>query len=97
MTNTDITRDGSGALQWAGRALSPYIAQKPADGARSTIQAIFTTLPNGTYIAPRGPMHQWGKPKPTTLKDKAVDTDSARRLWELSAKLTGCEWQDGQP
>jgi NAD(P)-dependent dehydrogenase (short-subunit alcohol dehydrogenase family) len=97
MTNTDITRDGSGALQWAGRALSPYIAQKPADGARSTIQAISTTLPNGTYIAPRGPMHQWGKPKPTTLKDKAVDTDSARRLWELSAKLTGCEWQDGQP
>ncbi len=97
MTNTDITRDGSGVLQWAGRVLSPHIAQSPSDGARSTIQAITTTLPNGTYLSPRGLMHQWGKPKPTKLKDKAVDAESARRLWELSAELTGCEWQGGQP
>jgi NAD(P)-dependent dehydrogenase (short-subunit alcohol dehydrogenase family) len=95
MTNTAITRDGSGALQWAGRVLSPYIAQSPEDGARSTIQAITTTLPNGTYLSPRGLMHQWGKPKPTTLKDKAVDPDTSRRLWELSAELTGCTWQEG--
>jgi NAD(P)-dependent dehydrogenase (short-subunit alcohol dehydrogenase family) len=97
MTNTDITRDGSGVLQWAGRVLSPHIAQSPADGARSTIQAITTTLPNGAYLSPRGLMHQWGKPKPTKLKDKAVDVNSARRLWELSAKLTGCEWEEGEP
>jgi NAD(P)-dependent dehydrogenase (short-subunit alcohol dehydrogenase family) len=95
MTDTGITRNGSGALQWAGRVLSPYIAQSPADGARSTIQAITTTLPNGTYIAPRGLMHQWGTPKPTKLKDKACDLASARRLWEVSAELTGCQWQDG--
>ena len=94
MTNTSITRDGSGALQWAGRVISPHIAQSPADGARSTIQAITTTLPNGTYIAPRGLMHQWGKPKPTKLKDKAVDPVSAHRLWEMSAELTGCQWQE---
>jgi hypothetical protein len=42
-------------------------------------------------------MHQWGRPKPTTLKDKAVDAGSAHRLWELSAELTGCEWQDSAP
>ncbi len=97
MTDTAITRDGSGVLQWAGRVLSPHIGQSPADGARSTIQAITTTtLPNGTYIAPRGLMHQWGRPKPTTLRDKARDADSARRLWNLSAELTGCEWQDGR-
>jgi NAD(P)-dependent dehydrogenase (short-subunit alcohol dehydrogenase family) len=95
MTNTAITRDGSTALQWAGRVISPYIAQSPAEGARSTIQAITTTLPNGSYIAPRGPFHQWGAPKPTKLKDKALDPNSARRLWELSAELTGCDWRDG--
>jgi len=95
MTNTSITRDGSGALQWAGRVISPRIAQSPTDGARSTIQAITTALPNGTYFAPRGPFHQWGTPKPTKLKDKARDPNSARRLWELSAELTGCEWQGG--
>jgi NAD(P)-dependent dehydrogenase (short-subunit alcohol dehydrogenase family) len=95
MTNTAITRDGSGALQWAGRMLSPYVAQSPENGARSTIQAITTMLPNGTYLSPRGLMHQWGKPKPTTLKDKAVDPETSRRLWELSAELTGCTWQEG--
>ena len=94
MTNTAITRDGSGAVQWAGRVISPHIAQSPEKGARSTIQAISTTLPNGTYLSPRGLMHQWGSPKPTRLKDKAIDADSARRLWEMAAKLTGCEWQD---
>lgn len=93
MTNTSITRDGSGVLQWAGRVISPHVAQSPADGARSTIQAITTTLPNGTYLAPRGLMHQWGKPKPTKLKNKALDPGSARRLWDLSAELTGCQWQ----
>ena len=98
MTNTAITRDGSKVVQWAGRVLSPYIAQTPENGARSTIAAITTTaLPNGTYLSPRGLMHQWGRPEPTPLKDKAVDPDSARRLWELSAELTGCEWQDASP
>lgn len=94
MTATAITRGGSAGLQWAGRVLSPYVAQSPEDGARSTIQAITTTLPNGTYLSPRGLMHQWGKPKPTKLKDKATDVESAGRLWELSAELTNCEWQD---
>ena len=97
MTDTAITRDGSGVLQWAGRVLSPHIGQSPADGARSTIQAITTTLPNGTYIAPRGVMHQWGKPKPTKLRDKARDPDSSRLLWDISVELTGCEWQDSRP
>jgi NAD(P)-dependent dehydrogenase (short-subunit alcohol dehydrogenase family) len=95
MTNTAITRDGSGPLQWAGRVISPHIAQSPEHGARSTIQAITTTLPNGTYLSPRGLAHQWGKPKPTKLKEKAIDPDSARRLWDLSVELTGCDWQQG--
>ncbi len=93
MTDTSITSNGSGLLRWAGRVISPHIAQTPADGARSTIAAITTDLPNGTYLAPRGLMHQWGAPRPTTLKPKALDADDARRLWEISAELTGCDWQ----
>ncbi|BCO34356.1 retinol dehydrogenase [Mycobacterium heckeshornense] len=92
MTATDITRDGTGVLRWAGKTLAPHIAQSPANGARSTIQAITTDLPSGTYIAPRGLFHQWGKPKPTKLLAKARDPQSARRLWNLSAELTGCDW-----
>ncbi|MBJ7336550.1 SDR family NAD(P)-dependent oxidoreductase [Mycolicibacterium sp.] len=94
MTDTSITQHGSGLLQWAGRVVSPHIAQSPSDGARSTIEAITTTLPSGTYLAPRGPFHQWGKPKPTTLMSKARDTCAARRLWDLSEELTDCRWQE---
>jgi len=94
MTATEITRDGSKLLRWAGRTLSPRIAQSPADGARSTIQAVSTDLPSGTYIAPRGLFHQWGRPKPTKLAAHARDPETARRLWELSAELTGCDWQE---
>lgn len=92
MVDSGITRNGSGPLQWAGRVLSPHIAQRPRDGARSIIQAVHTDLPNGTYIAPRGLAHQWGKPKPTKLLAKARDPECARRLWEISAELTGCDW-----
>jgi NAD(P)-dependent dehydrogenase (short-subunit alcohol dehydrogenase family) len=94
MTATDIVRDGSRFVQWAGRVLAPRIAQSPADGARSTIQAVTTDLPSGTYIAPRGLLHQWGRPKPTKLGARARDPESARRLWDLSAELTGCDWQE---
>jgi hypothetical protein len=39
----------------------------------------------------RGVAHQWGKPKATKLLAKARDPESARRLWELSVELTGCD------
>jgi hypothetical protein len=94
MTATDITRDSTGFLRWAGNVLSPRIAQSTTDGARSSTQAVTTDLPNGSYIAPRGLFHQWGKPKPTKLLAKARDPQSARRLWELSAELTGCDWPE---
>lgn len=77
-------------MRWAGRVIGPQIAQSPADGARSTIQAVSTDLPNGTYIAPRGLAHQWGTPKPARLRAHALDTGDAQRLWALSAELTGC-------
>ena len=63
-----------------------------ATGARSTIQAVTTDLPSGSYLAPR--FSQWGKPKVTRLRKKARDAVMARRLWELSVELTGCDWQD---
>jgi hypothetical protein len=51
---------------------------------------VTTSLPSGTYLAPR--FNQWGKPKVAKLRAKAVDPVVARRLWELSAELTGCGW-----
>lgn len=92
-TNTDIARDTTGWLQWFNRHDSArFGAHSPAAGARASIQAVTTDLPSGSYLAPR--FSQWGKPKLTRLRKKARDAVMARRLWELSVQLTGCDWHD---
>lgn len=91
IVNSDITRDGGTILRWTGKYIHPLIGQTPAHGARTTLAAVTTDLPGGTYFAPRGPLHQWGKPQPVKLRKKARDPEAARRLWEISAELTGCD------
>ncbi|WP_310766777.1 SDR family NAD(P)-dependent oxidoreductase [Mycobacterium sp. Z3061] len=90
MAYTDITRDSSGVLHWLGEHLLEYLGQSAADGARATIEALATDRPSGTYLAPR--FNQWGKPKVTVPMRKARDPVLARKLWELSAQLTQCDW-----
>jgi NAD(P)-dependent dehydrogenase (short-subunit alcohol dehydrogenase family) len=90
-TNTDITRDASGIVPWIrDHTIGGFPAHSAATGARSTIQAVTTDLPSGTYLAPR--FSQWGKPKVTTPRAKARDAAMARKLWDLSVELTGCDW-----
>ncbi|HYZ67250.1 MAG TPA: hypothetical protein VE666_05495 [Mycobacterium sp.] len=90
--DTDITRGSRGLWGWwiELNAL-PFLAQAPSDAARSTLQAVTTDLPSGTYVAPRHFM-LIGIPKVTKARKKARDPVMARRLWELSAELTGCDW-----
>ncbi len=90
-TDTDITRDTTGVLPWVREhTIGRFPAHSAATGARSTIQAVTTDLPSGSYLAPR--FSQWGKPKPTKPRKKARDAVMARRLWEASVELTGCDW-----
>jgi NAD(P)-dependent dehydrogenase (short-subunit alcohol dehydrogenase family) len=90
MTDTGITRSAAGRLPVGERNPVWRILQTPAEGARASIQAVTTDLPSGTYLAPR--FNQWGRPKVTKLRAKARDPVTARKLWELSAELTGCDW-----
>jgi NAD(P)-dependent dehydrogenase (short-subunit alcohol dehydrogenase family) len=84
-TDTDITRSlGMGEHRRMRRLL-----HTPEQGARATLQAVTTDLPGGTYLAPR--FNQFGPPKVTSLRPKAKDLTTARRLWDLSAELTGCD------
>jgi len=69
----------------------PFLAQEPRLAARSTIEAVTTDQPSGTYIAPRI-LKLVGEPKVTEVPKKARDPVMAGRLWNLSAELTGCEW-----
>jgi NAD(P)-dependent dehydrogenase (short-subunit alcohol dehydrogenase family) len=90
-TDTDITRDTTGLLPWVREhTIRRFPAHSAATGARSTIQAVTTELPSGSYLAPR--FSQWGKPKVTRPRKKARDDAMARRLWELSVELTDCDW-----
>jgi NAD(P)-dependent dehydrogenase (short-subunit alcohol dehydrogenase family) len=90
-TDTDITRDTTGVLPWVREhTFHRFPAHSAATGARASIQAVTTDLPSGSYLAPR--FSQWGKPRVTKPRKRARDTVMARRLWELSAELTGCDW-----
>jgi NAD(P)-dependent dehydrogenase (short-subunit alcohol dehydrogenase family) len=90
MTDTGIPRSAAVGLPVGERNPLWHILQSPAQGARASLQAVTTDLPSGTYLAPR--FNQWGKPRVTRLRKKARDPVAARRLWELSAELTGCDW-----
>jgi NAD(P)-dependent dehydrogenase (short-subunit alcohol dehydrogenase family) len=90
-TNTDISRDATGTVPWIrDHTFRGFPAHSAQVGARSTIQAVTSDLPSGSYLAPR--FSQWGRPKVTKTRSKARDSAMARRLWDLSAELTGCDW-----
>jgi len=91
MADTDITRDSNGGLHWLGEHLLGHLGQSQPNAARATVEAVTTVLPSGTYLAPR--FNQWGKPMLTAPRKKARDPAIARRLWEVSSDLTGCDWQ----
>lgn len=90
-TDTDIARDATGFAGWlnASSLPRPYL-QTAAKGARATIAAVTTDLPSGTYLAPR--FNQWGTPKVTRPRPRALDPAMAKRLWAESVELTGCDW-----
>ena len=90
--DTDITRYSTGLwARWVELNALPFLAQEPHVAARTTIQAVTTDQPSGTYIAPRF-LRLVGTPKITKPGKKARDAHMARRLWDLSVELTGCDW-----
>lgn len=64
-------------------------AQSAAKGALPMLYA--ATAPDvkgGEYFGPRGLFQVWGHPKKIKPPKKALDTETARRLWEVSEQLT---------
>jgi hypothetical protein len=90
VTDSGITRRAAARLPVGERIPVWHLMHTAAQGARASLQAVTTDLPSGAYLAPR--FNQWGKPRVTALRKKARDPAAARRLWELSSELTGCDW-----
>jgi NAD(P)-dependent dehydrogenase (short-subunit alcohol dehydrogenase family) len=67
-----------------------------AHGALPTLRA--STAPaaaSGEYFAPSGTFQLKGDPILVKLPPPAHNVEAARRLWEVSERLTGVAWKDG--
>ena len=90
--DTNIYRHSTGFLHWAAhQSWLRNFPQSAQTAARSSVLAATANLPNGSYVVPR--FLQMGKPIAIKPPKKARDAVTARRLWELSAELTGCDWE----
>lgn len=74
----------------AMRLLNPFIAQSAGMGALPLLfAATMEDLPGGTFIGPDGRSEMRGNPRPVSPSALAEDAVAARRLWDLSERLTG--------
>lgn len=73
------------AMGWVNR----FVAQSAEGGALPTLHAAVEDLPGRTYVGPDGFMEQRGAPKVVGRSAAASDGETARRLWDLSERLTG--------
>ncbi|WP_026929662.1 oxidoreductase [Glycomyces tenuis] len=87
---TNLIQSFSAPVRFISRLVVPLITQSAADGALPQLYA--ATDPraeSGQYIGPDGRREHKGAPTVVRPVEAAGDPDTARRLWELSEKLTG--------
>jgi len=92
-TGTDLQRH-SGSI----RFLNFFFAQTPPMGALPTLRA--ATDPQtqgGDYFGPRGAYEMRGYPKKVGTSPATQNERDARRLWEVSEKLTGVSYLSREP
>lgn len=97
---TDLIDKGPGATSLLGllTRLLPFVRQPAARGALPQLMA--ATLPSavpGGYYGPDGFGGIRGNPKLVEPPPQARDADVARRLWDVSAELTGVKFGETLP
>jgi NAD(P)-dependent dehydrogenase (short-subunit alcohol dehydrogenase family) len=98
LTRTNVLTGGANAAR--GRLYQAFVGLlvrtlfRPVDdGAKTSLYAAtLPDLPGGRYIAPDGFLELRGKPTDQPRHRALHDTETARRLWELSEKLTGVHY-----
>ena len=89
MTRTNLFGHATGVQAALINALARLALQDPEHGARSTLFAATADIPGGSFVQPGGFAHMRGSPEIATPSRGAQDAAMARRLWDLSARLTG--------
>jgi NAD(P)-dependent dehydrogenase (short-subunit alcohol dehydrogenase family) len=80
------------------KVLNKLAAQPDSMGALPQLYA--ATMPDvigGEYFGPSGPAEWRGHPRRVGMSKAARDPEAGRRLWELSAELTGITYQWPSP
>jgi NAD(P)-dependent dehydrogenase (short-subunit alcohol dehydrogenase family) len=73
--------------------LNPIMAQSQEMGALNPLYAAtHPDLGGGEYIGPDGFLAQRGYPHLARLSRRSYDEAAAKRLWQVSAELTGVKW-----
>jgi NAD(P)-dependent dehydrogenase (short-subunit alcohol dehydrogenase family) len=88
-------RTGNQISKLAAAIGNRLIAQSDAMGALPTLFAATADLPGGAYIGPDRFRHMRGHPAVDVPASQALDTTTARGLWDLSERLTGVSWPLG--
>lgn len=87
---TNLMRpEGQNLRLRASQALIGLVTQSAEQGALPTLYSATADVPGDSYVGPRRLMGLRGAPKLGWRTAKARDVDAARRLWEVSEKLTG--------
>jgi NAD(P)-dependent dehydrogenase (short-subunit alcohol dehydrogenase family) len=73
----------------AMRFANAVLAQPDAQGAVPVLYAATMDVPGGGYVGPDGPAELRGSPQLVNASRRARDEAVARKLWELSERLTG--------
>ena len=92
MTRTNLFGHATGVQATLINTLASLALQSPDQGARSTLFAATGDVPGGSFIQPDGFAHMRGSPAIATPSRGAQDTEAARTLWDLSARLTTVDW-----
>jgi|SRR5579859_2267167 len=87
IATTSLTSHIHGIGSTLGRAFK-HLFNDAEHGALPTLYAATQDVPGACYVGPDGPAHLRGYPEIGTPSKTARDTDLARRLWDLSARLT---------
>jgi hypothetical protein len=69
------------------------IAQSAEQGSWPTLYAATQDIPGGSYVGPDGPGESRGHPTLVSPNAAARDAETARKLWELSERLTGVTYE----
>lgn len=85
IASTSAPRWAAPIVQWGHELVS----MPGWRGALNTVYAATMDVPGGTYIGPHGRLEMHGWPSVARRSRAATDAVAARRLWDVSEKLSG--------